>query len=91
MREQTEFAPALPDRYGFGIEIMKKTKVCTQCGTAQAVSRYICARCGEKLPQQTLFQIYQRRHRLCPVCDTVLTPRMKFCPHCGEAQNNENF
>jgi len=81
-----ESIPVSPDQYGFGIEIMKQTKVCGQCGTAHHFSRYICDRCGSKLPQQTLFSVYQQRHRLCSICDTVLTPRMKFCPHCGMRQ-----
>lgn len=83
MKVQIEFVPALPDQYGFGVEVMKRTKVCGQCGAAQDCSRYVCIRCGAKLPQQTLFHIYQQRHRLCAVCDTVLASRMKFCPHCG--------
>jgi len=88
MKARTEFISALPEHFGFGVEIMKRTKVCKQCGAAQHFSRYVCRQCGGKLPQQTLFHIYQQRHKLCPICDTVLVPRMKYCPHCGSEQTS---
>jgi len=90
MKARTEFVPVPPEQYGFGVEVMKRTKVCRQCGAAQHVSRYACGRCGAKLPQQTLFHVYQQRHRLCPVCDTVLAPRMNYCPHCGAELREES-
>jgi len=83
MKAQAEFVPVAPEQYGFGTEVMKRTKVCGQCGAAQHGSRYVCGECGAKLPAQTLFRLYQQMHILCPVCDTVLSSRMKFCPHCG--------
>ena len=72
-----------PDQYGFGIEIMKSRKVCRHCGRMEDSKCYTCPQCGAKLPQSSLFQLYQHRHRLCPVCDTVLSSRMRYCPHCG--------
>ncbi|MGN0741626.1 MAG: zinc-ribbon domain-containing protein, partial [Candidatus Fimadaptatus sp.] len=33
--------------------------------------------------------LYQLRHRLCPVCDTVLSAHMRYCPHCGARQQDE--
>jgi len=60
--------------------------VCLQCGASEPAERYVCSRCAARLPAQTLFQQYQRMHRQCPVCDTVLAAGMKFCPHCGTEQ-----
>lgn len=86
IKPRDEFKPVLPEGFGFGEEVMKQTKVCVRCGAAQHRSRYVCIQCGAKLPQRTLFHLYQQSHRLCPVCDTVLTGWMKFCPHCGTEQ-----
>lgn len=72
--------------YGFGTERMKRLKVCARCGSIAGSDYYVCRQCGARLPRQTLFQLYQRRHRLCPVCDTVLTDNMRYCPHCGARQ-----
>ena len=60
-------------RFGFGIDVMKETKVCKQCGAATVAEKHVCSHCGAKLPQESLFQFYQRMHRLCPLCDTVLS------------------
>lgn len=76
-----------PERFGFGVEVMKRIKVCGYCGMTESADRYICSRCGNRLPEKTLFHRYQQRHRLCPVCDTVLAQGMRFCPHCGAPQN----
>lgn len=76
-------------RFGFGIEVMKMTKVCKRCARAMLADRYVCNHCGAKLPRETLFQLYQRTHRQCPICDTVLAAGMKFCPHCGVKLENE--
>ncbi len=83
MKALAEFDVCSPEYYGFGIGIMKRTKVCKCCGASEASNRYLCRKCGARLPAQTLFQQYQRMHRQCPVCDTVLSSGMKFCPHCG--------
>ena len=90
MKAQLEFDSNSPEYYGFGIGIMKMIKVCGQCGASEPSSRYVCSHCGARLTDGTLFQVYQRMHELCPVCHTVLTRRMKFCPHCGvqRIQNN---
>jgi RNA polymerase subunit RPABC4/transcription elongation factor Spt4 len=74
-------------RFGFGIDVMKETKVCKQCGAATVAEKHVCSHCGAKLPQESLFQFYQRMHRLCPLCDTVLSARMRFCPYCGLQQS----
>ena len=89
MKARTEFSINSPEYYGFGIGIMKQIKVCMHCGASEPAGRYICGECGARLPAQTLFQQYQRMHRQCPVCDTVLAEGMKFCPHCGVKLENE--
>ena len=83
MKNLAEFDVYSPEYYGFGPEIMKRIKVCTRCGAPEEASRYICRKCGAKLPPTTLFQRYQQMHRQCLVCSTILTAKMKFCPHCG--------
>lgn len=72
-----------PTPSSFGTEGMKRLKVCPRCASFVSAKLRICSQCGERLPQNSLFQIYQKSHRLCPVCDTVLSNSMKFCPHCG--------
>lgn len=67
----------------FGTESMKQTKVCPRCASMVPAKMRVCSHCGGRLPQRTLFQLYQSSHRLCPVCDTVLADSMKYCPHCG--------
>jgi len=89
MKVQTEFRADSPEYYGFGVGIMKRIKVCARCGASEPSDRYICRQCGARLPGQTLFQKYQQMHRRCPVCDTVLAEKMKFCPHCGVKQESE--
>jgi len=75
--------PADPYEYGYGPRVMKEIKVCRQCGNMDGAEKYICSACGERLPTQTLFQLYQNRHKACPLCDTVLASYMRYCPHCG--------
>ena len=86
MKALTEFRASRPEDYGFGVGIMKQLKVCTRCGASEPANRYVCGRCGTRLPDQTLFQKYQQMHKRCPVCDTVLARKMNFCPHCGTKQ-----
>ena len=89
MKAMTEFRVGSPEYYGFGVGIMKMIKVCARCGASESSDQYVCGQCGTRLPYQTLFQRYQQMHKRCPVCDTVLTARMKFCPHCGVKQETE--
>ena len=83
MRRLTEFDVHSPEYYGFGIGIMKRIKVCEQCGASEEADRQVCRKCGAGLPEGTLYQRYQLMHRKCRVCNTVLNDRMRFCPHCG--------
>ena len=70
--------------YGFGPNVMKKTKVCARCGKMVRANAKTCPDCGEKLPRETLFDRYKRQHKCCPDCDTVLTPDSLYCPNCGK-------
>ena len=71
------------EHYGFGPSAMKKIIVCTHCGTPSSRRKHFCIECGHRLPDKTLYDLYLERHRVCPVCDTVLTNGMDFCPQCG--------
>ena len=70
---------------GFGVEAMKEVKVCEKCGNPSPLSKAYCRECGSKLPDKTLYDIYKERHNCCPVCDTVLSDGMEYCPQCGTA------
>lgn len=72
-----------PVSYSFGMESMKRMKVCPTCGRMAGAKQHACPDCGGRLPQSNLFQLYQQSHPLCPLCDTVLSDAMRFCPHCG--------
>ena len=71
------------DFYGFGPEAMKKTRVCTVCGTATTSDAPLCAVCGAALPKETLFTQYKQRHLCCPYCDAILESPSDYCPQCG--------
>ena len=74
------------EQYGFGPNVMKKTKVCARCGKmveARANAK-TCPECGEKLSSETLFDRYKRQHKCCHECDTVLAPDSQYCPNCGK-------
>ena len=71
------------EEFGFGPNVMKNTKVCSQCGQAMKADTAYCSGCGAKLPAETLFDRYKQRHTCCPSCDTVLPSDAYFCPRCG--------
>lgn len=71
-------------QYSFGTDTMKSIKICGICGAVSSVSESICAGCGEKLPEDTLFQMYKSRHISCASCATVVSDNARFCPKCGE-------
>ena len=69
--------------YGFGIDVMKATKVCKHCG-AMTDSRYkYCLECGEQLPKESLFEKYKQQHLCCDVCQTIVSDNTLYCPSCG--------
>lgn len=71
------------EHYGFGPSVMKRIKACAACGNPSAADLHFCTACGHRLPSETLHDLYLARHALCPVCRTVLTDSMEFCPQCG--------
>ena len=75
--------------FGFGPEVMKKSKVCRLCGCTCSRNQRYCEECGAVLPRETLFDLYKSRHMYCPVCDTVVSDRAVFCPKCGTGLRNE--
>jgi len=85
-RTVTEKAKNLQlEQFGFGPNVMKKTKVCRNCGRIANARALHCAQCGTRLPLTTLFDSYKQRHRCCGHCNTVLSADAKYCPHCGRA------
>ncbi len=70
--------------FGFGPIVMKKTRVCKNCGHMVEGRSANCPECGEKLPKETLFDHYKKKHRSCSACDTVLTADWQYCPKCGK-------
>lgn len=70
-------------RFGFGPEIMRKTKLCPQCRCLVTDGKKICPNCAERLPDLTLFAWYEQQHEICTHCRTLLSPDAQYCPHCG--------
>ena len=73
------------EQYGFGPNVMKRSKVCARCGKMVGSSVKVCPACGEALPKETLFDAYKQRHRCCNQCETVLPPDANYCPNCGNS------
>ena len=71
------------ERFGFGPNVMKKLRVCPRCGQTVKSRADTCPDCGERLPKETLFDRYKRKHLRCFDCDTVLTADALYCPNCG--------
>lgn len=71
-------------RFGFGVERMKEIKVCSYCGSVSDSAKLFCHECSKLLPKETLYMQYQKRHRICNNCKTVVTNHMKYCPDCGQ-------
>lgn len=79
------------ERYGFGPNVMKKNKVCVNCGKLVRASAKTCPECGERLSSETLFDRYKRQHKSCPDCDTVLSYDSRYCPNCGKQISQGNL
>ena len=71
------------ESFGFGPNAMKKHKVCSGCGHMILTEEQECPLCGNKLTDQTLYDLYKKMHDYCPDCDTVLPDGTFVCPHCG--------
>lgn len=50
------------EHFGFGPNVMKKTKICSQCGRVAKANSSYCSKCGERLPPETLFDCYKKQH-----------------------------
>ena len=72
------------ETFGFGPNVMKKTKVCSKCGLMMKAEVKICPECGKPMTEKTLFDQYKGRHDCCPECDTVLSFDSMYCPNCGK-------
>ncbi len=68
--------------YGFGIDAMKSIKICGVCGEMKGAGEKICE-CGALLPEETLYEVYVKRHRHCEECGTIVSKDVRFCPNCG--------
>jgi len=53
------------ESYGFGPNIMKKTRICSKCGRAINTSENICPVCGNQLNVFTLYDWYKKMHASC--------------------------
>lgn len=69
--------------YGMGPYIMKKIKICPQCGQIARRTSPICPACKKMLTRKTLFDEYKKMHFCCPSCDIPLTGDSRYCPRCG--------
>ena len=69
---------------GLGPYVMKKLKVCPECGQIVSARTLFCPSCKKWLPGKTLFDMYKKMHYDCPHCRTTLTTDARFCPHCGK-------
>ncbi len=70
-------------QFGFGMELMKRTKVCGLCGEKADASQQFCKECGAPLPQETLYDAYKKSCRACPSCEAVVSNDAEYCPRCG--------
>lgn len=78
------------ERYGFGPEIMQKTKICPCCSGLVTNGENICPVCGRALPGLTLFAWYMQQHEVCSSCGTVVSGDGSYCPHCGKLLRKPN-
>ncbi len=69
--------------YGFGIDEMKRFKVCPSCNSLETSNYSKCTNCKSPLLNETLFDLYKSLHNQCPRCGTVVSEHMRYCPHCG--------
>lgn len=71
-------------QYGFGLEVMAKTRLCTVCETLVTDGGKSCPECGSPLPPLTLLDWYARQHPCCTVCGTILREDSRYCSRCGK-------
>jgi len=83
MEKRCEVVRPDPYEFGYGPKAMMEAKVCNHCGNTETADKYTCSKCKKRLPTQTIYQIYQQKHKKCKLCDTILASYMRYCPHCG--------
>ena len=71
------------EQFGFGPNVMKKIKICPQCGQIAKKYSVFCHSCRAFLKRETLYDRDRKQHKCCAGCGTVLTVDARFCPHCG--------
>lgn len=71
------------EEYGFGPNVMKKNKVCVECGSVNSAELENCDICGTPLPEETLFIKYINLHKVCSICNCVVKSDANYCPQCG--------
>ena len=69
--------------FGFGVDAMKNTTVCTNCYSLENSNKMFCGKCGTRLTGASLYEYYRLHHRSCRKCGTTLSDAMDFCPRCG--------
>ena len=82
-QEDRTLHPDPMEPYGFGTAVMARWKVCTSCGKMMEQHLRYCGECGAPLPQETMYQLYQKRHKCCPACQIVVPDEAQYCPQCG--------
>lgn len=70
-------------RLGFGIDAMKRLKVCSCCGAISHADQAQCRSCGAALPKETLYEFYRSRHKQCGHCHAIVSKDAAYCPTCG--------
>lgn len=70
------------------INVIKKIKVCSNCGRECALDDVFCAKCGTRLPEtkeevQEEVKEEKVEENICNVCGTKLQPSDVFCYMCG--------
>ena len=70
-------------QFGFGVDVMKNSTVCTECHSLEDSKKIFCSKCSTKLPGVNLYDYYRAQHRSCPDCGSVLANAMNYCPKCG--------
>ena len=70
-------------QFGFGIDVMKNSTVCTECHSLENSKKIFCSKCKSKLPKANLYDYYRAQHQSCPDCGSVLSESMYYCPKCG--------
>ncbi|MBQ4650892.1 MAG: zinc ribbon domain-containing protein [Firmicutes bacterium] len=68
---------------GFGPQVMKRLKICGNCGEPVPADKLFCRECGAPLPKMTLYQSYSARHKVCQACSIVVSDSSLYCPQCG--------